>query len=148
MKVSVGTTFYIGWRQFDATRLDIGFDRNVDSKSKTYYSTTNELTWNQSQIAGTAMIRPIFSTALDAQLGVKQISKEISDLIIYPNPTKGQFTVKHLGENYLGVEIYSLQGQLIIDTNSDKIDISDKPSGVYFVKQKGNFPHIYKIIKE
>jgi len=69
-------------------------------------------------------------------------------LIIYPNPSTGHFTVKHLDENYLGVEIYSLQGQLINDTNSDKIDISEKPSGVYFVKQKGNFPQVYKIIKE
>ena len=148
LKVPVGTTFYVGWRQFDALRLDIGFDRNVDSKSKTYYSTTNELTWNQSQISGTAMIRPIFSTALDAQLGVEKISKGINELIIYPNPSTGHFTVKHLDENYLGVEIYSLQGQLINDTNSDKIDISEKPSGVYFVKQKGNFPKVYKIIKE
>lgn len=148
VKVPVGKTFYIGWRQFDATRLNIGFDRNTDSKSKTFYSTTNELTWNQSQITGTAMIRPIFSTALDAQLGIKQISKEASNLIIYPNPTTGNLIVKHVDKNYLGVEVYSLYGQLIVDTDSDQIDLSDKPSGIYFVKQKGDFPQVYKIIKE
>ena len=148
MKVPVGSTFYIGWRQFDAARLDIGFDRNIDSKSKTFYSTTNEITWNQSQISGTSMIRPIFSTALDAQLGIQKKAIGIRDLIIFPNPSNGNFTVRHSEENYFGVEIYSLQGQLIYDTNSDQIDLSDKPSGVYFVKQKGNLPNVYKIIKE
>jgi len=148
VKVPVGTTFYIGWRQFDAARLDIGFDRNIDSKSKTFYSTTNEVTWNQSQIEGTSMIRPVFSTALDAQLGIQTLSKEKDDLFIFPNPSTGKFSIKHSLQNYLGVEIYSLQGQLLLETESDQFDLSDKPSGLYFVKQKGNSPLVYKIIKE
>ena len=69
-KISVPTSFFIGWRQLDAQRLNLGLDRNIDHSDKIKYSVDGGFTWLTSPYEGSAMIRPIFSTALDASLGL------------------------------------------------------------------------------
>jgi hypothetical protein len=50
MKLAVGQTFYVGWRQFDADRLNIGLDRNIDNKDKTFYRLNNGFNWSNSSL--------------------------------------------------------------------------------------------------
>jgi uncharacterized repeat protein (TIGR01451 family) len=55
------------------------------------------------------------------------------DLLIYPNPTSGLIQVK--SENNIElVQLLTLDGQLLLSTVSDSIDLSNYPAGVYFVK--------------
>lgn len=145
MKVAVDGTFYVGWRQFDANRLNVGLDRNIINNDKTFYSIDNEISWNVSGIEGSVMVHPIFSTTMDAELGIEE-HNPASEVILYPNPTSGKVNIKVLSGSYNGVEVYNLQGRLITDTDTKEIDLIDAPKGVYLVKLKGS-TKIYKIIR-
>mgnify|MGYP000089878715 CR=1 FL=1 len=146
-KVSVNGTFYIGWRQFDAERLGVGLDRNIVNNDKTFYSTDNGNSWDASSIPGSVMIRPIFSTGLDAVLGIDSDIKEAASVNIYPNPTKNIVNIEVNGGEYNGVEVFNIQGVKVLETESDRIDIENQPNGIYFFRIKGS-PETYKIIKQ
>lgn len=64
--------------------------------------------------------------------------KLISDFKIYPNPTKGVFTIKSQSQLAERAEIYSLKAKLIyqIEIQSDVgfIDISNQKPGIYFLR--------------
>lgn len=146
MKVHVGGTFYIGWRQYGSARLNVGLDANIINNDKTFYSVNSEATWIQSSIPGSVMIRPIFSTGMDVSLGVHTPAKEKVSVMAYPNPTTGIVRIEVDRAIYNGVEVYDLQGRLIVDTNADQIDLSQNPDGMYFFKLKG-LSEIIKVIK-
>jgi hypothetical protein len=70
-----------------------------------------------------------------------------SEIKIFPNPTKGKFTI--LAEDIERVEVINLQGKLIIRCKESEIDLSNKPSGIYFVKvTTGEQTVIRKLIKD
>ncbi len=52
---------------------------------------------------------------------------------IYPNPTSDNFTIEMENEIKL-VEIYSLQGQKVLTSNSKNIDVSNVSKGMYLVR--------------
>jgi hypothetical protein len=78
---------------------------------------------------------------------------EIQDVIIYPNPTTGQFTVD-LGESMsVELRIYNSLGQMIKvqEYNKSLIELSlEGPAGIYYVEIKGkdNFTSKLKVIKQ
>jgi hypothetical protein len=136
MKVSVGTTFYVGWRQLDAERLNVGLDRNLDHSENTYYSVDNGLTWNQSTISGSVMIRPVFSTELDAQLGIKTVHNNLT-LNVYPNPSENTVTIDIPEEKFSGATLYSLSGARLMDVNERTFSVADLSSGIYLLRING-----------
>ncbi len=145
--VPVDGTFYVGWRQLSAERLNIGLDKNIVNNDKTFYSVDQETTWGQSQITGSVMIRPVFSTGMDVTLGVSE--EEIAEKPIvtaYPNPTTGIVSVEVEQAFYQGVEVFDLQGRKIVETMSNRVDLSQNPDGVYFFKLKG-IGETIKVIK-
>ena len=58
---------------------------------------------------------------------------------IYPNPTKGIFTIR-TDANNIEIEIYSILGELLLKKHIvgglRKIDLSRQSKGIYFVKLK------------
>lgn len=146
VKVGVDTTFFVGWRQFDADRLNVGLDRNLDNSINTRYSLNNEVTWESSAIPGSVMIRPIYSTNLDAELNTTELIKETT-AHIYPNPTSGEVKIELENALYTGVEVYSIQGSLLIETEESSFSIQDQPNGMYFFRIKG-VDKVYKIVKQ
>ena len=61
--------------------------------------------------------------------------KDKSEILLYPNPTNGIFTIK--SENPIKqIEIFDFTGKLIHQTNNKHIDIKTSPSGIYLVKVK------------
>jgi hypothetical protein len=147
-KVHVGTTFYVGWRQFDAERLNVGLDRNNENSQFTYYSVNGGATWNQSMIDGSVMIRPIFSTSLDAELGVEshRLDSE-KEIKIYPNPATDQLHISLDPNSFSGMELWSLEGKLLkFEDEKQFFDVSDLPAGYYFLKVIG-FDELFKIVK-
>jgi hypothetical protein len=147
LKVPVDGTFYVGWRQFGAERMNVGLDRNIINNDKTFISIDNETTWDQSQIPGSVMMRPIFSTALDVTLGIpEEVTAAKPTVVAYPNPTTGFVTIDVDQAAYNGVEVFDLQGRLIVDTDSKQIDLSQNPNGIYILKLKG-LGEIVKVIK-
>ena len=93
-KVAVGTSFFVGWRQLDAERLNLGFDRNIDKSNEILYSVDGGGNWLVSPFQGSAMLRPIFSTGMDVYLGTENIVEMTNELIIYPNPAQGIINLK------------------------------------------------------
>ena len=142
LKVGVGTSFFIGWRQFDAERLNIGLDKNSDHSDKAFYSIDGGINWINSSIEGSVMMRPIFSTALDDELTVDELLDD--EHVAYPNPFDDNITFKSL--NYSGVKIFTTSGQLIIESTESQLNTSDLKSGVYFARLNGS-TIVHKLIK-
>lgn len=145
MKVACGNTFFVGWRQFDAERLNIGLDLNLDNSDKTFYSINNGVTWNQSAISGSVMIRPIVSTNLDVSLNTAELSNTVS-AHLFPNPTTDDVTIRMVNGNYAGVEVLNMIGETILRSTEETISLQNYPNGMYFFKIIGT-EQVYKIVK-
>ncbi|MEX1192637.1 MAG: T9SS type A sorting domain-containing protein [Brumimicrobium sp.] len=137
-KVAVGKTYYIGMRQIDEERLNIGFDMNHDFSDKIFWSVDGGGQWYNASFEGALLMRPVVTSKMDYQLGVKEFSspeKENNyDFTIYPNPTSNFFQVKTNFEDGSQVNITDLNGRLIkTESDGSQIDISDFDSGIYLV---------------
>ena len=144
--VPVNGTFYIGWRQLDANRLNVGLDMNIPNNDHTFYSIDGGATWNTSSFEGSVMIRPIFSTSMNSILGIESNEIEAPQVSIYPNPTKSTVTVEMDGQ-FTGVEVYNMQGQLLTRSTDPTVDLSVFPRGMYFLKIDG-VNKMHKIIRD
>lgn len=146
-KVHVGGSFFIGWKQFDADRLNVGFDRNLVNNDKTFYSIDNGVSWQQSSIPGSVMIQPIFSTGYDAVLGIKEPIREKIEVSLYPNPTSNVLTIEVENEEFEYAEVVNLQGRIVLRTKTANINLSEYPNGMYLVRVNGKYGP-FKIIKQ
>lgn len=70
-------------------------------------------------------------------------SKHEDDVMIYPNPSSGIFTISTSAKNYeieianvLGEKVYSTQLPQSTQSTQLTINLSDKPDGVYFLQLK------------
>ena len=147
MKVGVPKTFYIGWRQVSSNGLNLGYDLSRNNASKVFYSVNNTNNWMQSGFSGTVLIRPVYSTSMDVELGISKIINKDFDFTIYPNPSSGVYHLKSNNPEFKGIEVYSIQGVKVKEELELILDISNLPSGVYFVKEIGNNSLTQKIIK-
>ncbi len=81
-------------------------------------------------------------------LGINEINKN-SKVNVYPNPVKDILNIK--SDNKLeSVDVFSLNGQKLMTTQQNKIDVSKLSSGVYIIKttdKKGSV-ETQKIIKQ
>ncbi|MDC8003966.1 T9SS type A sorting domain-containing protein [Aureisphaera galaxeae] len=72
----------------------------------------------------------------DATCGLSIDENTISKIVLYPNPVSE--TLYLGGDNpYETLFIYSIQGNLLMETKKTEIDVSTLTSGVYFVKAFG-----------
>ena len=143
--VAVNGKFYIGFKQIDPVRLGVGLDRNNDRSEYTYYSVDQGATWSQSAIAGSVMIRPIFSTRMNDEMSVPKFEKLSFDA--YPNPTSDQVTIR--GE-FNGNETFVLRdltGREILRSQEPVLDMSQEPAGMYFIEVQGAYANTIKVIK-
>lgn len=138
--------FYVGLIQYccngNNELLNIGYDKNTNANNKMFYNSGNG--WAQSALAqkGSWMIRPVFGDT-GGLAGVHE-HKAVSEFYIYPNPSKGEFTIgsKTADEPHRQstdsnrLNIYNLFGELIwsqtLESKEQTINL-DAPSGVYFL---------------
>lgn len=78
------------------------------------------------------MVRPIFSTSLDAELS--DIQDEVSPLIAYPNPVLDVLTIELDATKVEHISVYNTQGNLMYSGMETTLDMSTFTSGVYFVR--------------
>ena len=88
--------------------------------------------------------------------GVTNGMWELADVspFIYPNPSNGQFSINHQGNNKethvkvvnaLGQVIYTHQGELAIHD----IDLTREKNGIYLVRvTHGNYQYVKRIVKQ
>ncbi|MDG2436125.1 MAG: BspA family leucine-rich repeat surface protein, partial [Polaribacter sp.] len=72
----------------------------------------------------------------DAGLDCSSLSLESNNVSysIYPNPTNSEINIKG-NLNYLEISIYNVLGKkVLVENNSDKIDVRQLPSGTYIIR--------------
>jgi len=82
----------------------------------------------------------IFNTTVDmgcyefgaTSLGVNTFAIK-NDFTIYPNPTSKSLNIK-TNNPFEQVEIYTLQGQKVLETNQESIDVSSLSNGMYLIQ--------------
>lgn len=137
MKVAVGTEFFVGWRQFDPERLNVGLDRNLDNSDKTYYSVDNGISWNQSLISGSVMVRPIFSTSLDPTLDIPDNRHDFK-VEVYPNPSNELVTIRGFDGEFSGAQLFSTTGACVLKIDHSTFSVAGIESGMYILKLNGS----------
>jgi hypothetical protein len=140
-----GEIFYVGWLQTDEGFLNIGFDRNRNSKHNVFYN-LGQL-WEPSVFEGSLMIRPIFCLA-DSQFPSDHVTLESDEAInrnrhafkAYPNPARGIVYLEEENDNApltsSKIELYALSGELIkvFENVSGNIDVANVPPGIYLMR--------------
>lgn len=81
-------TFYIGWTQTNAVKMNLGLDRNRDNSARTFFRVGSS--WTQSSIAGSLMMRPVFVSPEDPFIGIPELHTPQA-LRAYPNPASDGF---------------------------------------------------------
>jgi len=133
--VMVNKIFYIGWKQRTETFLSAGFDINTPHKGNQFYWLNGE--WQQSQVNGSIMIRPVVGDPLRVT-SIKDTYYRNKNLIkIWPNPASDYITID-AGENTVSglayVSVTDLSGRELIRVPfSEQIDISTLREGIYIV---------------
>jgi hypothetical protein len=135
-------TFYVGLVELYTPLdhydlLNIGLDYNTNANSsKLCWSLDGSLgSWNQSQIAGSLMMRPVFRNTA-ALASVSNNENILQQFNIFPNPTTGKFTVA-AGNSQYKMEIYNMMGEKVyssIANTPTTIDLSDNYNGIYFLR--------------
>ncbi|RFC53485.1 T9SS type A sorting domain-containing protein [Brumimicrobium aurantiacum] len=151
-KIGVGETFYIGMRQIETERLNIGFDVNNDHSDKIFWSIDGGGSWNNSSFAGAVMMRPVVTSKMDYQLGIKtnEIEKVDQAFLLYPNPAHEILNIE--GENITQsttFEMRDLNGRLLKQFSSTtQIDISNVENGIYLINrlEKGQVIKTKKLV--
>jgi hypothetical protein len=144
-KIPVGSSFFIGWRQVDAVRYNLGLDRNIDHSQEIFYSVDFGATWENPPFPGSAMLRPIVSTTLDGELGVEQV--QMLEYAVYPNPTNSFIHIVSPYSDEKGFELYDIQGRFISENQDNMMDLSRLNSGYYFIRSIQHPDQVMKILR-
>lgn len=136
MKVGVGETFYIGMRQIEEERLNLGLDMNHDQADKIFWSVDGGNQWNNASFPGAVMMRPLVSSKMNYLLNMPTVeTTDVVDFTIYPNPASSHFSIR---TDVSGIEneliLLDLNGRHLLQGGVDDLfDISRLNAGVYFV---------------
>lgn len=136
MKVGVDETFYIGMRQIDEERLNIGYDKNHDFSDRIFWSIDGGGNWNNASFPGAMLMRPVVSSKMDYQLNIPSYEKETIDydFTMYPNPTNTYLNIRTNIEEETDVQVTDLNGRVVnISNSSTTIDVSGFDAGIYLV---------------
>jgi hypothetical protein len=135
IKVPVSTSFFVGWKQVDALRYNLGLDRNIDHSDEIFYSVDFGGTWQNPPFAGSPMLRPIFSTALDAVLNLTSSTEE-KKYRVFPNPSNIQAVIESPYPDEEGYLIFGLTGQKNFEIEGNILHVEGLAPGYYLIKSK------------
>lgn len=147
-KLPITGTFYVGWRQIDADRLNLGLDMNNDHSDKIFYSINGGVNWSSSSYDGSLMMRPLFSTAENVDLAVDEQTFSPT-WEVYPNPTGGLVSIRwDESREFPGAVCRDAQGRVIgMTENGQSIDLSAVPAGMYFIQLNGFGNPVKKVMR-
>lgn len=142
MKVKVDEVFYIGMRQIDEERLNIGFDMNHDNSDKTLWSVDGGANWYNASYPGSVMMRPLVSSKMDYKLGIEtyEIQEIDYDFTLYPNPSNSVVNIKMENATTSSTfQVLDLNGRVIEQlSGTEQVTVYDLQSGIYLVNRIEN----------
>ena len=142
--------FYVGLIQTTSDFLNIGFDRNTNTRNRNFFNTGAG--WTQSAFEGSLMIRPLLGPSL-TEPEEEEVKTKSSELEIFPNPPgKNDDITFQLPVQcsdpaywkYLELRIYDLNGKrLYSGPYIESINVSAFKNGFYIVDvfDSGNTQH-------
>jgi len=136
-EVVVNGTFYVGFVQTTAAKLNVGFDRNRDNGDKIYYKVSGPFA--QSTQEGSLMLRPVFKAKKDPFLGVEQPALANATVSLFPNPAQDVLyvNVDNAYGTTLQADVVDATGRLVgseqIRGNA-QLAIGHLPVGLYMLR--------------
>jgi hypothetical protein len=129
-------TFYAGFIQHTDQFLNVGVDKNTNTQANIFYNVTGS--WNNSPFTGSLMLHPVFGASADFT-GSIATSELKNNVTLFPNPAHDELYIRINNGSESGRVTYSIMdplGRVIIENvpYSDKIDISELKSGIYFIR--------------
>ena len=123
-----------------------------NSNSKTKYGLTNghNYSWRIRGACGTngTSWATSFTASAYYTLGGQRMASPITNLEVYPNPSKGMFSINFESKesqnieisitNYLGEKVFKQEVSSLINTYNRTIDLSNKANGIYLLSIKTN----------
>jgi hypothetical protein len=106
-------------------------DMDPSDAGMIYYWCTLDTPSGGDQKCDVPKLEKLFKDYVNNTLSTDDQIYDASSLVVFPNPSKnGIFNLKN-AENF---KVFSMMGQLIMEGNSESIDLSNKPKGIYFLK--------------
>lgn len=129
-------TIYVGFEQYSADYINLGFDRNHDASRDILYLTGNS--WQTSILKGALMLRPYFGQR--ATLGVGDVAECFSSKVY---AAEGSIVVETMRPS--PIVVFNTMGQIVYMAAStmqnDRVEIMNLRPGLYFVKIGTDVPH-------
>ena len=141
IKVAVDQKFYVGMRQIDEDRLNIGFDMNHNNADKIFWSIDGGNQWNNSSYAGSLLMRPIVTSKLDYTLGINTNLKDDEiKYVLFPNPATNHCRIETNPKGLkMKIGVFDVQGREILFANTNElINLDRLQAGVYFLNVFSN----------
>jgi hypothetical protein len=133
--VVINSTFYVGWKQRSETFLNAGLDINTPNAGRQLYWLNG--TWQQSQVQGSIMIRPVVGYPLKVTSVNDRYYTNKNLVKIWPNPAFEYININAdelllSGLSY--ITVLDLSGRELIKVPyKERIDISSLHPGIYVV---------------
>ena len=67
-----------------------------------------------------------------------------NELVVYPNPTNGVVYIETSSDIAPALKLYNLQGEQILETKSNEVDLSAFDKGVYLLQVNGEMVKVVK----
>jgi len=132
--IAVGGTFYVGWTQTNAVKMNLGMDMNRVNNDRMFYNTGNA--WQQSAIQGSWMLRPVMVSAVDPFAGIDDRRSAIS-MELFPNPAADEVRLRFTGDAPAAIELLDATGRRVAMERyrtDGIIAISGLADGLYVVR--------------
>ncbi len=143
-KLVISGTYYVGWKQSSADRLNIGFDKNILNQSKIFYNVGSG--WSNTSYQGSLMIRPVFTSKKDYLVNVIE-HKTVNSVKVYPNPTNGILNIEtEFGINNGSFSLFDITGREMINKKLNRnltvVNTESLEKGNYILMIKDDFGNV------
>ena len=132
-------TYYFGWEKISANFLNVGWDVNTNNKTKVHFNSVG--VWQNASFDGTLMLRPVFGSVNDPQVGVEENKELVDHFEVYPNPTSDLLYFKSSSLDSYHIELLDIYGRIVLETESsltNKLNVANIANGIYIVRFTNN----------
>lgn len=129
-----GTLYRNSFTYWSSTAERAGFAYSL-------YKSGDRLWWQDaSSFAGSQSVRCVKEENSSAGIGVVEMDK----IFIYPNPTTDVVYIKTTSDIVSDIKLYNPQGEQLLQTQSNEVDLSPYNKGMYLLQVDGQMVKVVK----
>jgi hypothetical protein len=133
--ILVQGTFFVGWVQTNAIKMNVGFDKNRNNQDKIYYKVSGPFV--NTGFEGSLMLRPVMVSAVDPWASVPEEAAKTT-FTVFPNPAGEEFFVRFDGDGAIAtVELVDAMGRLVERSTyrgGSPMSVTGLAPGIYLVR--------------